>query len=59
MFKMTINDKQVNQNAKLLGDRTLSAYLSKEGNGISFATYSYSNMKGEGNANAVQSVPHK
>lgn len=31
MFRFTINDEEVNENAGLLGDRTLAAFVGKEG----------------------------
>ena len=49
-----------NQNAKLLGDRDLAAWIGTgNGGGITLATYSYSNLQGEGNPNIHNMVPHK
>lgn len=44
---MTINNEEVNENASLLGDRTLAAFLSNEGK-IAFSTYSYTDLAGKG-----------
>lgn len=60
MFRLTINDQRRNKDDEVLGDRTLSAWVGTEPEGlISLATYSYLNLNGEGNANVHQNVPHK
>lgn len=60
MFRVTINGGRNNRNDESLGDRTLAAWVGTEPEGqISLSTYSYTNLKGEGNANVHQTVPHK
>lgn len=52
MFRVTINRKRVNLNARRLGDRVLSAWVGKRKGGVlHFPTYTYTNLNGAGNAN--------
>ena len=49
MFRLTINDKLTNQNDALLGDRDLGAWVGSANGGLlHFATYSYTNLVGDG-----------
>lgn len=44
---MTVNDKNINKDLGLLGDRTLAMWLGTSDNGIlHFTTYSYNNLMG-------------
>ena len=44
MFRFTIN--QHNENAQLLGDRVLGAWVGKTGESLFFTTYSYASLTG-------------
>ena len=57
MFRLTINDNTINENAGLLGDRTLAAWVGKDI--LAFSTYTYSDMNGSGEPNAHQPMPYK
>jgi glutamine amidotransferase-like uncharacterized protein len=57
---VTTNDQKSNKNAELLGDRDLAAWVGSGSGGIyAFATYTYNNMFGAGNANAYQNIPYR
>jgi hypothetical protein len=59
MFRLTSNLPADNQNAKRLGDRSLSAFLGTLAGGvIAFSSYSYDGLAGAGNPNLHQSVPY-
>ena len=50
---MTHNFKNENLNFERLGDRTLAAFVGLgEEEILSFSTYTYTNLNGEGNPNA-------
>lgn len=56
MFRLTINDEEHNDNATKLGDRDLAAWV---GNGnLTFATYSYSDLHGNGNPNTHHDIAY-
>ena len=56
---MTINAPAVNKNAELLGDRDLAVWVGAGDGGIyTFATYTYTDLNGNGNPNVYQSVKH-
>lgn len=57
MVRLTIIDEETNQNDVILGDRDLAAFVGRDQ--LHFATYSYTNLNGEGNANVLQSMPHR
>jgi hypothetical protein len=60
MFRLTINDKLTNLNDALLGDRDLAAWVgSANGGQLHFATYSYSDMVGDGQANVHEEIPYR
>jgi hypothetical protein len=52
-----MNDENINRNADLLGDRDLTVFLGK-GN-YAFATYTYTNMNGAGNANVYKNIAYQ
>jgi hypothetical protein len=54
MFRVTINDKPLNKDYGILGDRVLSGWVGKAAGGIlHFPTYTYTNLMGAGVANVV------
>lgn len=52
MFRLTINDKQLNKNDSRLGDRDLAVWVGKTGI-LHFTTYTYTDLEGNGNPNLV------
>lgn len=60
LFRLTQNQAEQNGNSQKLGDRTLAAFASFEGEqSLLFATYSYTDLNNHGVPNVHQSVPHR
>jgi hypothetical protein len=58
-FRVHINKGDENSNASKLGDRTLALWASPLNSGIyAFATYTYTNLNGAGNANVHGFTPY-
>ena len=57
MFRLTINDKSINQDASRLGDRTLCVWANPNLNYYP-ATYNVANMNGAGDGNRYNNVAH-
>jgi len=55
---LTSNDEAVNKDVKTLGDRTLAGFIGAESQIYAFATYSYTDMNGGGNANIYKTVKY-
>jgi hypothetical protein len=57
---VTINNQNTNGNHVKLGDRDLAVWVGSGDGGVySFATYSYTNLNGQGNPNIYQSVKYQ
>jgi hypothetical protein len=60
MFRLTVNAKSINGDAKVLGDRTLTGWVGTAAGGIlHMPTYTFTNLNGGGNVNYVKNIGHK
>lgn len=61
MFRLTINNDAVNENVAKLGDRDLGLWIGNQqtSNIMAFATYTYTDLAGNGNPNYWQAIPYE